>query len=351
VIRSGSRQRSPASTPERSSTLTEPLAAVRLAEVTRTFGGLRALDGVDCSLERATLVAIVGANGSGKSTLLRLVAGAIAPTSGTVEVFGLDPRADASALRSRVGYAGQDAALDGEITGHETLRLFHALRGLPRRERDDRLRHVIEEFQLAPFCERLVGGYSGGQRQRLHLALETLHAPELLLLDEPTSSLDPAGRDALWRLAAEWRAAGRAVVVATHDLADVERHCDRVVIMKDGRIVADGAPERIAAAHGIALTTIALAQQPDDPLALRDALAGALADGRVDVDRAIITIARDRALDAAEPALDRLRELGLSVTRFERTPPGLASAYHALTGAGAATHGDRRPRSGGRRWR
>lgn len=306
---------------------------------------MRALDGIDCLVHRGSLVALAGANGSGKSTLLRIIAGIIAPDAGTVEVLGAVPSTSDETFAAMTGYAGQDSALDPEITGIETLRLFHALRGLPYAGRAACLEAVIDMFEMESFCDRRVGGYSGGQRQRLHLALETMHAPELLLLDEPSASLDPAGRQALWRGLRQWRGDERTVVVVTHDLADVESFCDRILVMRDSAIVADGAPEELVAAFGRARTTVELTVAPDDPDALRDDLERALDGCRIEVHGSTITITRGRAPEGSEPALDLLRARGIVFTRFEQLPPDLVSAFIALTGsrpAGPRPTGPRR---------
>jgi ABC-type multidrug transport system ATPase subunit len=339
---------------ERSSTPTD--AVIELAGVVRSYGGIRALDGVDCAFDRASLTAIVGPNGSGKSTIVRAIAGAIGVDAGSVRVLGVDPRARHGALRAQLGYVGQGPALDPEITGRETLQLFHALRGLSHRDRERCLARVIAETGLESFCDRVVAGYSGGQRQRLHLAVETLHEPRILLLDEPTSGLDPAGRAELWERLLRLRSTGHTVVIVTHDLAEVEAHAERVVIMRQGAIAADGSPVALVAAYGICRTTIVIAEPPSDSSALGDALTRAIDQGRVSIDGTTITIERGHAVEGTEPALETLRNLGSVVMRFEQRPRDLVSAYGALTGAAGEARAERRhagrvPGSGGGRGR
>src|SRR5215212_11232573 len=213
--------------------------AVRVEGLVKTFGaGVRALDGITLCIPSGELVALVGPNGSGKSTLLEILYGITGADAGDAQVLGLDPRRDYASLRPQVGYAGQQTALDPEMTGHETLRLFYALRSLPHSDRDTRLARLAEEYDIDSFCHRPVRTYSGGERQRLHLALEAMHDPRLLLLDEPTASLDPTARHALWSRLVVWRDAGRTLIVATHDLAEVATYCDRVVLLDHGHILA-----------------------------------------------------------------------------------------------------------------
>ena len=223
---------------------------VRIEGLEKAYsGGVIALNGIDLSVQPGELVGLIGANGSGKSTLLKIVYGVLQADRGTLNVFGLHPYRDRAVVRSQTGYAGQEAALDPETRGWEMLHLFYALRRLPQRERTARLEELATEYDLRSFLDRRVGTYSGGQRQRLHLALETMHGPRLLLLDEPTSSLDPTARRDLWIRLAEWRNAGMSVLAATHDLPDVAAHCDRVVLLKGGRVLADDRPESLVRTH------------------------------------------------------------------------------------------------------
>jgi ABC-2 type transport system ATP-binding protein len=206
-----------------------PAASLRGVGVRFSHSAL-ALAEVDLVLQSG-LAAVVGPNGAGKTTLLRVLAGLLVPDAGTVEIPG-DKR-----LR---GYIPQDLALDPEMTGRETLWLLAALHGVPRRERAGRIAHLAESFGTAGHLPRPVASWSGGLKRRLHLAAGMIHDPDLLLLDEPAAGLDPAGSDFLWMELKRRAAAGRAVVVVTHDLAAVERHADRVLILHRGRIVSDG---------------------------------------------------------------------------------------------------------------
>ncbi|HSU17667.1 ABC transporter ATP-binding protein [Longimicrobium sp.] len=336
--------------PAPSSTPTD--LAVRAAGVEKTFrGGVRALDGVSFAVPAGELVALIGANGSGKSTLLKVLFGIAAPDAGSTEVMGMHPRRDRARLRAAAGYAGQDAALDPEMTGWETLRLFHALAALPRGDRERRLGAAVEEHGLAPFCARRVATWSGGQRQRLHLALAALHAPALMLLDEPTASLDPEGRRDLWRRLGDWRDARRTTFVATHDLADAAARCDRVLVMHGGRLVADDAPAALVSAHAKARATVTLAHpvgaQADS---LRAVLAALPGSPEVDVDGAMVTLWRDRHPDD-EPALEVLAAHGFGYHGYDRAEPDLAAAYFRLTGSRPAEPARAGARRGGGRGR
>jgi ABC-2 type transport system ATP-binding protein len=189
-----------------------------------------ALAEVDLDLQPG-LTALTGPNGAGKTTLLRVLAGLLRPDAGTVEV----PRD-----RRRIGYIPQELALDPEMTGRETLALLAALHGMPRSERADRIARLAESFGVAKHLDRVVASWSGGQKRRLHLAAGMIHDPDLLLLDEPTAGLDVEGSGFLWTELERRAAAGRAVVIVTHDLAAAERHAGRIVALRHGRIVPAG---------------------------------------------------------------------------------------------------------------
>lgn len=306
---------------------------IRLEGVVRTFGAVRALDGIDLSLPAGELVALIGANGSGKSTLLKILLGILPADSGTIEVLGLDPRRDHAGLSAIVGYAGQDVALDPEITGIETLQLFHALRGHPIADRERKISTLVEDFGLEDFGKRLVGGYSGGQRQRLHLALELMHEPRLLILDEPTTSLDPSGRRGLWDRLAAWRDAGHTVLLTTHDLPDVTTYCDRAVLLRDGRLLANDHPGELIARNSRTCTVVTLSHPVTDHEAVRRALEILPDSPEIAIEGFTVTVWRASHPEIGEPALDILASLGMAVNRFERLEPDLANAYFRLGGA------------------
>ncbi len=285
-------------------------------------GGVTALDGVDLTLEPGQAAALIGANGSGKSTLLRVLAGALEPTRGAVQ----------TPPRWMVGYAAQDPALDPEMSGAETLALFAALERIERARRISTIAALTERFGLDAHAGRPVAAYSGGLRRRLHLALAWLAEPELLLLDEPTADLDPQGRALIWELIAERTGAGGTAVVATHDLAEVERQCARVVVLEQGRVVADGAPVDLVRRHAAPQMVVRLG-------------APAAADTRLTKRLAAIDGVRGVRLGGDEVALDTeagarvqdqivavLAGAGheVSAIRFGRVD--LAGAYFRLTG-------------------
>ncbi|MEN5075041.1 ABC transporter ATP-binding protein [Isoptericola cucumis] len=219
------------------SNLTTPAPALLLRGLRKEYasagGPVRAVDGLDLEVARGEVVAVLGPNGAGKTSTIDMVLGLSAPTSGTVQVFGADP-ADAIAA-GRVAAVLQTGGLLRDITVGETVALTAALFG-----RAGSPRPHLERAGIADLAGRRVGACSGGQQQRLRFAMALVGEPDLLLLDEPTTGMDVAGRRAFWAVIRADAAAGRTVVFATHDLQEADTYADRVVLVSQGRVVADG---------------------------------------------------------------------------------------------------------------
>jgi len=228
-----------------------PAPALRLRGVTQAFPvglGLRrreVLHGVDLELARGGSLGLVGPNGSGKSTLLRLVAGVDLPRQGSVEVLGGSPREPT--IRARVGWLPEDSPFPRELGARAALELIGELGGLPRREARDRARTLLERVDLAGEARTPLARFSRGMLRRFGLAQAVLGEPELLLLDEPTAGLDAPGYALLDELVGEARARGAAVVIASHLVADVHRHCERLAVMIEGRVATQGTPLELLA--------------------------------------------------------------------------------------------------------
>lgn len=208
-----------------------------LDSVTKHYGRIPAIEGVNLSLKAGECVALVGHNGAGKSTIIKLMLGLIRPSAGKVTVLGSDPSSRAnSAARCKIGYLPENLALYPSLTGSETLAFYARLKHLPVRE----CAELLEKVGIADAAHRRVGSYSKGMRQRLGLAQALLGAPSLLLLDEPTTGLDPALRLSFYDIVRKLRDSGAAILISSHALAELQDQADRVVIMNRGRKVAEG---------------------------------------------------------------------------------------------------------------
>jgi ABC-2 type transport system ATP-binding protein len=320
-------------------------------------GGRVALSGVTLAIEQRTVTAIAGPNGSGKTTLLRILAGMLAPTSGSIEVLGANPTVAAASVRSRIAFASQEIALDPEMTGAQTLRLFGALYGVPRHRLGAEIDSLAASFQLVDHLHRRVQSFSGGLRRRLHLAIAFLQNPDLLLLDEPTAGLDPSGRQFLWGLLRARAQRAGSVLLVTHDLQEAEQFCDRVAILARGSVLTYGAPAELIRAHSGRMIELTL-QQPigiGDPRLSDLASLDGVAAVRMLNERLLIDLREGR--ENKQRVLSALGSTGLDVTRFTVREPDLSMVYFRLTGESSRASPspsratDRGSRPGGGRYR
>ena len=226
-------------------TLTPILEALDLS---RSYGGRRAVAGVSLTLHDGQSLALIGPNGAGKSTTLGMLTTAIRPDTGTVRVAGFDAERAARQARGILGVVFQDPALDARMTAADTLRLHAALHRLPRRDVGARVAEVLDWAGLSGVADRATADFSGGMKRRLELARALMHRPRLLVLDEPTLGLDPQGRLDLWARIGALKAQGMAVLMTTHVLSEADTF-DRVGILDGGRLVALDTPEALKRAH------------------------------------------------------------------------------------------------------
>jgi ABC-2 type transport system ATP-binding protein len=218
--------------------------AIEAHELTRKFGSVLAVDHVSLGIERAHIYGFLGPNGSGKSTTIRMFCGLLRPTSGSARVLGHDVQREAEALRTKIGYMTQKFSLWDDLTVLENLRFMAQAFTLEKHRAKKRIDTVMEEFHLRELSSRLAAAMSGGQRQRLALAAATLHEPEMLFLDEPTSAVDPQSRRDFWESLFALASRGTTILVSTHYMDEAER-CHRLAILDQGRVVAEGAPEKL----------------------------------------------------------------------------------------------------------
>ena len=221
-------------------------AAIEAHGLTRRFGPVVAVDHAELSIPRGRIYGFLGPNGSGKSTTIRMLCGLIRPSSGTIRVLGLDIPKQSEALRTLIGYMTQRFSLWEDLSARENLEFMASIYTLAPGHAAQRIATAVEEYRLGEFFERPAGTLSGGQRQRLALAAATLHEPALLLLDEPTSAVDPQSRRDFWESLFALTARGTTILVSTHYMDEAER-CHELAILDRGRIVANGAPQRLMA--------------------------------------------------------------------------------------------------------
>ena len=317
-------------------------AAIETRGLTKRFGSILALDRLDLAVPRGSIFGLLGPNGAGKTTTIRILAGLARPTAGSALVAGVPVGLGQPELRRRLGYLDQDPRFYSWMKGRELLELVGRLHGLGGAELRSHVAGMLERTGLVSAADRRIGGYSGGMRQRLGIAQALVHAPELLILDEPVSSLDPEGRRDLLELVAGLR--GEATVVfSTHVLADVERICDRVAILDRGRRVTEGPLEELLAAHARPIYNL-------DPAPRQEAAVAALlarlraAPWTTDVTATAVgirvTVADPDA--AAGAILPLVVACGVVLESFERARPTLEDVFLELVGNVAADELDGR---------
>ena len=307
--------------------------AVDIQGVTHRYGDHTALRGVDLRVAPGALYGLLGPNGSGKTTLFRILSTLMPPSEGTARVFGTDTTAAPSAVRRQLGVVFQDAALDGALTVRENLRFQGALYRLRGASLRDRIDELLERFDVADRADDPVDALSGGLRRRVDLARGLLHRPDLLLLDEPTTGLDPGARRTFWTaLQRLQEVEGTTLLMATHLMDEAER-CDRVGILSEGTLVADGPPSALKAELG----TETLWLETEDPSGLRDRI-----DARFGVPTRIVG-AVVQVAPADPPAfLAALYEaLGDRIESATVRPPTLEDVFMVHAGTTPAADTDR----------
>lgn len=227
------------------------MPSVQVRQLVLRYGTVEALRGVSFALPQGHVLGLLGPNGAGKTSVMRVLVGLRRPASGRVAVLGCDVVAATAAVRRLVGYVPQAASADRSLTGWENVTLSARLAGLRGGRRKERVAQVLAEMGLDADAGTLAREYSGGMLRRLEIACALVGGPRVLLLDEPTLGLDPAARRAVWEHVHARRAhTGTSVLVTTHDMAQAAQHCDEVVVLDGGRVLASGTPAGLSAAQG-----------------------------------------------------------------------------------------------------
>jgi lipooligosaccharide transport system ATP-binding protein len=238
------------SSPTRTSAVVDQtVPALRLRGVVKTFGDLRAVDGLDLDLFPGTCLGLLGPNGAGKSTTMRMLTGQAIPDSGEIEVLGFPIPQKSKQARARMGVVPQSENLDEELTVRQNLTVWATLLRVPRRHRVEAVGDAMAAAQLVDRADSKVQTLSGGMKRRLLIARALVHRPALVLLDEPTVGLDPQVRGDIWTLIDRLRSSGVSVLMSTHYIEEAERLCDDVAVVSHGRVIARGTPAELVGIH------------------------------------------------------------------------------------------------------
>ena len=301
------------------------MPVISATDIRKSFGSFEAVRGVSFEVGRGEFFGFLGPNGAGKSSLMRMV-GCVSPvTSGRLDIFGLEPAADGAAIRARMGVVPQTDNLDQELTLLENLVMYGRYFDIPRRECRDRARELLEFVQLADRADSRVEPLSGGMKRRLTIARSLMNRPELLLLDEPTTGLDPQARHVLWERLYRLKEQGVTLALTTHYMDEAEQLCDRLVVMDRGRIVAEGTPRGLIVEHSTReVLELRLPSTISDDIAKRLAPIGE----RVEVlpDR-VLVYAHD-----GEAALASVHQLGIEPLASLVRRSSLEDVFLRLTG-------------------
>jgi ABC-2 type transport system ATP-binding protein len=304
--------------------------------VTRSFGDVHALKGVDLEVEKGTVFGLLGPNGAGKTTMVRILTTLLLPSGGRATVDGLDVVEDAEELRFRIGLAGQSAAVDENLTGLENLELVGRLYHLSKAEARRRGTDVLDRFDLSDAADRPAKTYSGGMRRRLDLAASLVGRPDVLFLDEPTTGLDPRSRIDVWDFIRELQNEGTTLLLTTQYLEEADVLADRVAVIDHGTVIAEGTSDELKTQIGGQVLELHV-QERGDAKRVAEVLNGiGSGEPTIDDDEGIVRIPVGTAgFEALRDSVRRLDETKTWVADIALHRPTLDDVFLALTGRGA----------------
>jgi ABC-type multidrug transport system ATPase subunit len=311
-------------------------ALVEVSAVSKRFAGVAALTRVDLTVQAGSITALLGPNGAGKTTLVRIIATLVRPDSGRVSVAGHDVLADPYAVRASIGLTGQYAGLDETLSGRDNLVLIGRLGGLARRTASQRADELLGRFGLAGQARRSVRTYSGGMRRRVDLAASLMGRPRFLVLDEPTTGLDPAARLQLWDVLRVLRAEGTTMLLTTQYLEEADRLADLIYVLDRGLMTACGTPGQLKARTG---SLLVVARFDPAPLAdqagraLRPVWPGPPGDLHVDPVRGLVTVVARNSVETLVQVARLLQRENVTVAELGLRQATLDEAFLALTDA------------------
>lgn len=309
--------------------------AVEAEGLVKAFGSTRALNGIDLQIPQGTVLGLLGPNGAGKTTAVRILSTLLQPDAGRARVAGVDVLTDPHGVRGKIGLSGQYAAVDQNLTGFENLYMIGRLYGMPRRRTQSRARSLITRFRLDEAAERTAKTYSGGMRRRLDLAGALVANPEVVMLDEPTTGLDPRGRLDTWEVIAELVADGAGVLLTTQYLEEADQLADTIAVIDRGRLIARGTSDQLKAQVGGERLEMVLDHAADLPEVA--AVLAEIGNGEPTVDaqsRRISVVVNGGAKSLIE-ALRRLDLQSIPVQDVGLHRPTLDDVFLKLTGHAA----------------
>jgi ABC-2 type transport system ATP-binding protein len=325
--------------------------AIAVEGLTKSFGDVHALRGIDLSVPRGTILGVLGPNGAGKTTTVRILTTLLLPDGGRAEVNGHDVVREPAAVRRSIGLAGQNASVLEELTGRENLELMGRLFHLGKAGARSRAAELLEQFDLAEAADRLAKTYSGGMQRRLDLAASLMRQPAVLFLDEPTAGLDPRSRLAMWDTIRSLRADGTTLLLTTQYLDEADELADEIVVIDRGVVIAEGTAEKLKSRVGGDVLEFTV----PDRTRVAEAVAAVKADGEdepsVDTESGLVSVrVGDRGSEALIDAVRGLDSADIQIRGLMLRRPSLDDAFLALTGHAVENAGPKdKSRRGGRR--
>jgi ABC-2 type transport system ATP-binding protein len=305
--------------------------AIETHALAKSFGKTRALDGIDLTVREGTVYGLLGPNGAGKTTTIRILATLLEPDGGHATVAGLDVVREPAAVRRKVGLTGQYASVDEDLTGIENLILVGRLLGLSWRDARRRAGELLDAFGLSEAADRQVRTYSGGMRRRIDIGASLITVPQILFLDEPTTGLDPRGRNQVWELVRRIAAEGTTVLLTTQYLDEADRLAERLAVIDHGRVIAEGTSPELKASVGANAVHVRLADSNQNDAA-RAAIARVTGNGVMPGSDAQVIAARLTSTAQAADVLAALTRAEVEVAEFSVGTPSLDEVFLALTG-------------------
>ena len=306
--------------------------AIRAEGLQKRYGEVRALDGFDLSVPYGTVYGLLGPNGAGKTTAVRVMATLVRPDGGRAEVAGFDVVREPRNVRRRIGLAGQYAAVDEILTGRQNLEMFGRLYHLGTKRAVARAEELLAQFDLADAADKGAKAYSGGMRRRLDLAASMLLAPQVLFMDEPTTGLDPRGRNEVWEAIRALVAGGTTVLLTTQYLDEADQLTDRIAVMDNGRVIADDTPEALKRTIGGDQIEVVVHEVADLPAAAKAVARVSAAEPETDDESCRVRAPVSDRVAALTEVARTLQDEGVGVEDIGLRKPTLDDVFLRLTG-------------------
>jgi ABC-2 type transport system ATP-binding protein len=304
--------------------------AIEAKGITKSYGNRTVLKDVDLRVTKGTIFALLGPNGAGKTTTVRILSTLAKADGGEARIAGHAISSEIKTIRSKISLTGQYAAVDEKLTGRENMHMIAELHGISKKEAKERAQQLLEQFDLAADADKISSTYSGGMRRKLDLAMSLINSPEVIFLDEPTTGLDPRSRKAMWEIIRDLRSKGVTILLTTQYLEEADQLADRVVVIDDGMVVAEGTPDELKRRVGerslqLTFATPEAAKAAASLFAPKDILSAG--------EGMVVSIKTDGSVARTKQVIDALHAAKAQPVDMVFHAPSLDEVFFALTGS------------------